>query len=310
MLTKQQQDFFATEGYLVVNDVFDTGAIKAEYAGLLNQLFEEWKADGLVSEAKGWEPRLLEAYRAGCDWFQQMDCSLPGDTIHPDTPMHFGPAFFNLVTGQTMLDMIEDLIGSEITSNPIQHIRIKPPATDLAEDEIRAHITSTDWHQDRAVALEEADDTTMVTVWCAITDATVENGCLQVIPQGHKRSILPHCAKKQTGIADGFIDEGQALPLPVRAGGVVLFHPLTPHASLTNRTDKFRWSFDIRYNRTGEPTGRSQFPEFIARSRSAPETELEDWRDLRAMWEDARERLATQPHIPIHRWTSGAPYCA
>lgn len=310
MLTQQQQDFFAEEGYLVVNDVFDTAEIKAEYAARLDTLYARWEAEGLVGGSTGWEPRLLEAYRAGCDWFQELDCSLPGDTIYGDTPMHFGPAIFNLITGQRMLDMVEDLIGPEITSNPIQHIRIKPPSRDLAGDEIRAHITSTDWHQDRAVALEEADTTTMVTVWCAVTDATAENGCLQVIPGGHKHDILPHCARTQTGIADGFIDEDKASPLPVRSGGVVLFHPLTPHGSLVNQTDKFRWSFDIRYNRTGEPTGRAHFPEFIARSRSAPETELTDWQAMRTLWEDARARLAVQPHIPIHRWTSDAPFCA
>ena len=43
----------------------------------------------------------------------------------------------------------------------------------------------------------------MVTVWCAVTDATVENGCLQVIPG--KPAMLPHCPKPQTGIADGFM---------------------------------------------------------------------------------------------------------
>jgi len=310
MLTQEQQEFFATEGYLVVNDVFETTEIKAEYAALLDTLYDKWRNKGLVGEAKGWEPRLLEAYRAGCDWFQEMDCSLPGDTIYADTPMHFGPAIFNLITGQRMLDMVEDLIGPEITSNPIQHIRIKPPATDLTGDEIRPHVTSTDWHQDRAVALEEADETTMVTVWCAVTDATAENGCLQVIPRGHKGSILPHCPRTQTGIADGIIDEGEALSLPVRAGGVVIFHPLTPHGSLVNQTDGFRWSFDIRFNRTGEPTGRAHFPEFIARSHAIPESVLRDWQGMRTLWEDARTRLAVAPHIPIHRWTSDAPFCA
>ncbi len=310
MLTQEQQDFFDAEGYLVVNDVFDPSEIHAEYGALLDRLYDQWRDQGLVGDAVGWEPRLLDAYRAGCDWFQEMDCSLPGDTIYADTPMHFGPAIFNLITGQTMLDMVEDLIGPEITSNPIQHIRIKPPTTGLSSDEVRPHITSTDWHQDRAVALEEADETTMVTVWCAVTDATADNGCLQVIPRGHKGTILPHCPRTQTGIADGFIDEAKALPLPLRAGGVVIFHPLTPHGSLVNQTEKFRWSFDIRYNRTGEPTGRAHFPEFVARSRTDPDSALKDWQSMKALWEDARARLAVAPHIPIHRWTSDAPFCA
>ena len=71
---------------------------------------------------------------------------------------------------------------------------------------------------------------------------------------------------------------------------MILFHPLTPHAALPNRTDGFRWSFDLRYHVTGQPSGRSHFPEFVARSRAAPHTELADWRAWKAMWEQARTR--------------------
>ena len=309
MLTHDQITRFRSDGYLVVDDVLDAeilDAIRAEYAALLDKLIDDWGMSGL--NGASFEEKLLEAYREGRDWFQPMDISLPGDQIKADTPMHFGPAVFDMVTAPRLLDMVEDLIGPEITSNPIQHVRIKPPERTLDKDEIRAHVGGTDWHQDRAVALEEADETDMVTVWLAITDATVENGCLQVVP--NESALLPHCPQRQTSIADGYIDKSRAEPLPVKAGGAVLFHPMTPHASLPNLSDGFRWSFDLRFNRTGQPTGRAHFPEFIARSRSAPDTELRDWRQWRTMWEDARARLAAQEHINIHRWSADAPVCA
>lgn len=167
---------------------------------------------------------------------------------------------------------------------------------------------ATDWHQDRAVAHADGDGTQMVTVWLAISNATVENGCLQVIPG--KPQMYPHCPKKQTAIADGCLDLEKAQPLPVKAGGAVIFHPLTPHASLDNTSDRFRWSFDVRYNVTGQPTGRSHFPEFVARSHAHPERVLTDWQVWRDMWRDARLRLGGQPHIPIHRWKSDSPACA
>lgn len=313
MLTQTQIAQFETHGFLVVENVLDAAtldAVKAEYAALLDRLYAGWQAEGRVPDGTPldfWQ-KLLASYAAGCDWFQPMDISLPGDAITAQTPFHFGPAVFDMLTAPRLLDMVEDLIGPEIASNPIQHVRLKPPADRLSGNEVRAHITATDWHQDRAVAHEEGDATRMVTVWLAITDATVDNGCLQVIPG--KPRMYPHCPRKQTGIAEGFIDPSQALPLPVNAGGAVLFHPLTPHASLVNRSGGFRWSFDIRYNVTGQPTGRAHFPDFIARSRTQPETELRDWRVWRTMWEDARARLAAQPHIPIHRWRADSPVCA
>ncbi len=316
MLTDQQKEFFDSEGYLVIENVLDEetvlGPVRAEYSALLDRLYDGWAAEGRVPAPAGasFQDKLLTAYRAGCDWFQPMDISLPGDKVTPDTPFHFGPAIFDLLTSPALLDIAEDLIGPEITSNPIQHVRLKSPAGDLREGENRAHITLTDWHQDRGVTHAEADRTSMITVWCAVTDATEQNGCLKVIPGAHRQGMLPHCPKLQTAIADGFIDEGAAVPLPVKAGGIVIFHPLVPHASLVNCSDSFRWSFDIRYNRTGEPTGRSQFPSFVARSRSNPQSELRDWREWQAMWENARARLAGVAHIPIHRWTSDSPMCA
>ncbi|MDX1781435.1 MAG: phytanoyl-CoA dioxygenase family protein [Thalassovita sp.] len=312
-LSAEQKEHFATQGYLVVDDVLSPellASIRAEYAELMDGLYTGWQQEGRVPDGDGMDfwGKLLTSYKAGCDWFQPMDISLPGDEIMPDTPFHFGPAVYDMVMSPRLLDLVEDLIGPEITSNPIQHVRLKPPAPDLREDEIRAHITATDWHQDRGVTHEEADATQMITVWLAIEDATPQNGCLQVIPG--KPQMYPHCPKTQTGIADGFIDESQALPLPVKAGGAVIFHPLTPHASLTNRSDRFRWSFDIRYNATGQPTGRSHFPAFVARSHEHPETVLTDWRDWRDRWVAARARLSGQPHIPIHRWKADSPACA
>lgn len=309
MLSADQINKFRTDGYLVVPDVVPQSVldkVRAEYAQLLDYLYSNWD----LPQVEGFEQKLITAYSAGKDWFQPMDISLPGDRIHADTPMHIGPAVFEMATHPRILDLVEDLIGPEITSNPIQHVRIKPPVPQIRDNEVRAHLAATDWHQDRAVALAEADQTDMITVWLAVTDATIENGCLKVQPFSGAQEILPHCPKKQTAIADEFINEDGAIPLPVPSGGVVLFHPLVPHASLDNNSDNIRWSFDLRYNRTGQPSGRSHFPEFVARSSAAPKTELHDWQLWKAMWEDARAHLASQPHVDIHRWKSDAPFCA
>ena len=313
VLTDAQKAQFARDGVLVVEDVLPRpllDALRAEYAALLDRLYAGWAAEGRVPDGRGlgFDDKLLAAYAAGCDWFQPMDISLPGTVIAPDTPFHMGPAVFDMLTCPRLLDLVEDLIGPEITSNPIQHVRLKPPARTLRATETTAHIMATDWHQDRAVAHAEGDDTRMVTVWLAISDATPLNGCLQAIP-GTPR-MYPHCPRRQTSIAEGLLDESAARALPVKAGGAVIFHPLTPHGARDNNSDGFRWSFDIRYNVTGQPTGRAHFPDFVARSRRAPERELRDWRACRALWEEARARLAGQPHVPIHRWRSDSPACA
>ena len=315
MISLSDVDLFRKQGYLVVENLLEEETldnIKAEYAALMDRLYDGWAAEGKVSkpspEMDFWD-KLDVAFRGGFDWYQPFDISLPHDGITDETPMHHGPAVFDMVTHKNILDMVEKLIGPEITSNPIQHVRIKPPERAVDAEEIRAHIVATDWHQDQGVTLPEADETEFVTVWLAITDATVENGCLQVATGGYDE-MLPHCAKAQTGIADAFIPTERAVPTPVKAGGAVIFHPLTPHSSLSNTSDGYRWSFDLRFNVTGQPTGRSQFPEFVARSRRDPASELRDWQAWKEMWEDCRHRLAHSTHIPQHRWDSSSPYCA
>ena len=75
-------------------------------------------------------------------------------------------------------------------------------------------------------------------------------------------------------------------------------------------SDGYRWSSDLRYHVTGQPSGRRQFSEFVARSRTVPESELHDWKVWQEMWDNARHTLTRSDHIPQHRWDSRSPHCA
>lgn len=318
MLSAAQKRQFEEDGFLVVEQVLDRTRVldplMAEYAAVLDGLWREWIASGALDaddSDSSFQDRILRVYAAGLDYFQPLDISLPPGAITEDTPFHAGPAVFNMMTDDRLLDLVESVIGPEITSNPIQHVRIKPPAVDLRADEIRAHITATGWHQDRAVTLEEADETQMVTVWVAVTEATAENGCLQVIPGSHRGAMVPHCPNSgNVGIPAAAMAGRKSKPLPVGPGGVVLFHPLTIHGSLVNRSPDVRWSFDIRYNRTGDPTGRPMFPSFVSRSAARPESVLRDPVAWRRLWEEARAKLSRQETTTIHRWSPDAAHCA
>ena len=69
-------------------------------------------------------------------------------------------------------------------------------------------------------------------------------------------------------------------------------HRLTMHASLSNHSQDVRWSFDLRYNPIGQPTGRGHFPGFVARSRQNPASELRDPAEWARLWHECRDRLA------------------
>jgi len=317
MLTAEQVESFEREGFLVVEDLVDAGLladVKAEYAKLLDDLCQHWIDNGMMPAevaGKSFSEQIIATIDAGLDYFQPLDISLPLGDIDADTPCHLGNSVFRLLTAERILSAVSSLIGPELTSCPIQHVRIKPPLPKVSIGENRAHIIRTDWHQDRAVALEQADQTRMITVWLAITEATEENGCLQVIPGSHLQSMQPHCPQSQLGIPESQFDTALSRPLPVPPGGAVLFHPLTIHGSLDNRSDVIRWSFDLRYTVTGQPTGRPQFPEFVALSQTHPQNVLKDADVWAELWRQARIELST-PDAPrtYHRWDGTHPVCA
>ena len=113
MLTPEQIDAFNRNGYLIVPDVvpqITLEAIRTEYQSLMDDLYDGWWQSGQVKAdpaSLDFWGKLRSSYEAGCDWFQPMDISLPGDTIYADTPMHFGPAVFDLVRCDEILDVVE-----------------------------------------------------------------------------------------------------------------------------------------------------------------------------------------------------------
>ena len=91
---------------------------------------------------------------------QYFDFSLPQTGVAPDTPFWAGPAVFNCLTDPDLLDAAESIVGPEIWSNPVQHVRIKPPERHLPKNQYGNPVLgATQWHQDHGVVTEEADDT-------------------------------------------------------------------------------------------------------------------------------------------------------
>jgi phytanoyl-CoA hydroxylase len=320
-LTRDQLDHFEEHGYVVVDDLLDQATevrpLVDEYDALIDDLCQRLHAEGkLASSYRGMSfgerlTRILE--EAGQSYYQHLDISL-GGPITEETPIHLGPAVFRILTSPRLLDAAESVVGPELYSNPIQHIRIKVPERLVPEPHRNSLTATTEWHQDQGVALPEADQTDTLTVWLAITDATVENGCLQVIPGSHREDLAVHCPgggrKNQVHIPDAFLRLGDAVPAPVRSGGALFMHRRTKHASLANCGDDIRWSFDLRYCPIGQPTGRPWFPGFVARSQRDPASVLSDPAAWARLWVDARARLARGERPSTYRWSADAPACA
>ena len=321
-LSQFQLEQFDREGFLKVegllDPVRDLDPIISEYEGVLDKLartlYEQGKLTSPYSELPFGE-RVIRIYaETGEVHAQYFDFALPKGSVQHDTPLWVGPAVFRALTNPRLLDAVESIIGGEIYSNPVQHVRIKPPERFVAKDgEGRALLGATNWHQDNGVVLPVADESDILTAWFSLTDAREEHGCLQVIPRSHREGLLTHCPGGPGGleIPEQVLDRSRAIPLPTRRGDVLFLHKRTAHGSLSNVSDEIRWSFDLRYNPIGQETGRGVFPGFVARSRRDPDSGLRDPEVWAKLWYETRRRMAeTDYDGRFDRWRADAPACA
>ena len=103
------------------------------------------------------------------------------------------------------------------------------------------------WHQDR---WEMLDRDPLLTVWTALDPATVENGCLQVIPGSHRYGVINpshHSAYLTDQQTAKFVSPEKVLYLELQAGEVVLLHNWLMHASDVNRSSDSRRAFSVCY---------------------------------------------------------------
>jgi ectoine hydroxylase-related dioxygenase (phytanoyl-CoA dioxygenase family) len=131
------------------------------------------------------------------------------------------------------------------------------------------------WHQDGYT--EHLSDPQVPAIWLGLTDATVENGCLRVVPRSHRLGILSHrlrqthrdLASSSTsdhepgGSADGDdnelsvklakVPEGLDAPFDVvmKAGEMSFHHPLALHGSNLNASAEPRIGLSATYSTPG-----------------------------------------------------------
>ena len=102
------------------------------------------------------------------------------------------------------------------------------------------------WHQDRWTDL---DRDPQITIYTALDTATIENGCMHIIPGSHSSLINPSHGSgflTQEQI-DDIVENSTPHPLELKAGEVVLLHNWMLHSSGTNQTDIARRAFSVCY---------------------------------------------------------------
>ena len=280
MLEPDQVDQFRDNGYLLINDGLSDGDLQPvidEYDVFVDRLANSLGRKGKVGNLCADEPfatRLASLCRQDEATYREADQLV-------DIASVLGPSTFDLLTNKRLLDLVESIIGPKITCSPIQHVRCKLPSNLWDGDS--SYVAP--WHQDAQVHTEEADKHFILTVWIPLVDTDERNGCLKIIPGAHRSEKV--LWSKGFGISQANLPDGEVFSLPMKRGDVLFLHKLTPHCSDPNLTDAIRWSMDLRYQRTGTASGRSCYPEFVARNDVDPSSVLKDPVVWKRAWESA-----------------------
>ncbi len=108
------------------------------------------------------------------------------------------------------------------------------------------------WHQDRAYFNVEAQ-APVVGVWIALDEATPQNGCMRLVPRGHKAGPHLHFWRRDWQICDTDVPL-KRVAAPMAAGDCLLFDSLLPHGTPFNATAASRWALQFHYAAAGAPS--------------------------------------------------------
>lgn len=346
-LSESQLRAFDEDGFLVVPSVVDESALSAvrrAFAARVADLLRRYNQLGIGDgAADDFDSNIRHLLSVAPQAYQHIDISLPmlhdytapqkewqrlfGDDWRDEAGIFADDSVFNLLTCPNIIRIARQLVGDEVIASPVQHTRIKPPQRLLAPAaQIDANTARTLWHQDEAVVTEDARGVNVLTVWIAITDATVANGCMEAARGSHRDpdtaarpdfGLASHCPGKgdlvgEIYIADSQVDRARITPLEARAGDVILLHKRVVHGAGVNTSDGVRWSFDLRYQPARLPNGRDCFPNCVVAS--ADSSALTTAAQYRQQWHDARDQIISGERQAVFndRWNkyADATLCA
>ncbi len=217
MVTFNQFEFFELEGYLPVEDILSDKEMTfydQTYNGFINNEFD---TNELRSDLSGKEDNNKE-------YITQI--MLPSK-IYPDILQHS--------MHQKGLAIAQELLGEDMILDFDMLIN-KAPHTNQ----------STPWHQDAAYWIDMPDKRAL-SIWFAIDEATLDNGCMWYTPKSHKLPLRKHHQPIGKGALQCQGSEEESIAVPLKPGSCAIHHGHMLHYSRGNSTSGHRRAFILNF---------------------------------------------------------------
>ncbi|MCY4544687.1 MAG: phytanoyl-CoA dioxygenase family protein, partial [Gemmatimonadetes bacterium] len=149
--------------------------------------------------------------------------------------LQLDPLFLGYMQHPVFREITEALIGPNVSI--FRAMFMNKPAE---------HGTHLPWHQDVGIGWG-LDSNPEVTVWTALDAATIENGCMQVVPRSHKHGVINEMHFPSEADQARYARDEDCIHMEAAAGEAILLNNLLLHRSARNPTGKPRRAISIAY---------------------------------------------------------------
>jgi ectoine hydroxylase-related dioxygenase (phytanoyl-CoA dioxygenase family) len=151
----------------------------------------------------------------------------PEDAISKVFRLHRRPAFASFLRTPGLLPIVTSLLGTDDVDCFLSQFIFKNPGA-----------WGQPWHQD-SYYFPFVPARPVVGLWLAVTEATLENGCLHVLPGSHAEPVHEHIPDRRPGANYGYMeivdhDMASQVPTLMHSGDLLLFDSHLMHRSTDN----------------------------------------------------------------------------
>jgi phytanoyl-CoA hydroxylase len=188
----------------------------------------------------------------------------PEDLVSKVFRLHRDPVFEAFACSKAVTDVVCEVLGTDDVDCFLSQFIFKSPGA-----------WGQPWHQDSYYfPFEPARP--VVGIWLAVTEATLDNGCLHVLAGSQTEPIHEHVPDRRPGANYGYVeivdhDMAGAQPVLMQPGDLLVFDSHLMHRSTDNVSDGIRAAMVFHYAAAGT----------VDRSSEGGRFSINDWMPVR-----------------------------
>ena len=245
-MTEEQKKSWNDSGYILIPNFVDENfcnEMNDEVISIIKSILPE---DSAFSHAYAGDGHIA---------IREMKPSKNANSIEDEISklfrIHSKGIFNSFIKDEILCNLLEDIIGPDIDCFLSQFIFKNPGAWGQP------------WHQDSSYF--PFDREPQVAAWLATSEATLDNGCLVVLPGSHHEHLHEHLPDDRKESNYGYTeikdhDFSDEIPMTLNKGDLLLFHSFLMHKSYDNKSDSRRTAMVYHFAETGTDYGAIDSP--------------------------------------------------